>query len=104
MRDAVFRDEAMRKQLETILHPLIRRELMQKMAAVAGQGGRCVVEIPLLFEVGWQDEFDARLSSMPRKMSVSGRIVARDGIGEEAARGYLTPRCRRRKRPKWPPT
>lgn len=89
MRDAVFRDEAMRRQLESILHPLIRRELMRKMAAVAGLGGRCVVEIPLLFEVGWQDEFDATVVVYAPEDVCVRRIVARDGIGEEAARRIL---------------
>jgi len=59
------------------------------MAAVAGQGGRCVVEIPLLFEVGWQDEFDATVVVYAPEDVCVGRIVARDGIGEEAARRIL---------------
>ena len=86
MRDAVFRDEAMRRQLETILHPLIRRELKRKTDAIEGLGGRCVVEIPLLFEVGWQDEFDATVVVYAPETVCIKRIVARDGIDEEAAR------------------
>ena len=89
MRDTVFRDEAMRKHLESILHPLIRTELQRRMAAVAGSGGTCVVEIPLLFEVGWQDEFDATVAVYAPETVCVERIIARDGIGEEAARRIL---------------
>jgi len=89
MRDAVFRDEAMRRQLESILHPLIRQELKRKMEAVARLGGRCVVEIPLLFEVGWQDQFDATIVVYAPESVCVKRIVTRDGIGEEAARRIL---------------
>lgn len=89
MRDAVFRNEAMRRQLESILHPLIRQELKRKMEAAEGLGGRCVVEIPLLFEVGWQDQFDATIAVYAPESVCVTRIVARDGIGEEAARRIL---------------
>ena len=56
----VFQDEEARRRLEAIVHPRIRvlrdrwmREPMAKTTAI------CVSEIPLLFEVGLEDEFDA---------------------------------------------
>ena len=51
MRDLVFRDAGAKTKLEAILHPLIRAELDQQMAAFA-QGNIApyvIAEIPLLF-------------------------------------------------------
>lgn len=52
----VFSCEAARRKLENLLHPLVQqeiaRQLKQTSAAVR------VIEVPLLFEAGWQDLFD----------------------------------------------
>jgi len=60
MRALVFRDPASRRKLEKILHPIIgalRDEWMRGEA----EGGSvlAVAEIPLLFELGLEGEFDA---------------------------------------------
>lgn len=60
LRELVFRDEDARRRLEAIVHPHVaslRKEAESE--AVAGGAPVIVHEIPLLFEVGLQDEFDA---------------------------------------------
>jgi dephospho-CoA kinase len=56
----VFADPAARQQLEAITHPRIRELWLAQAAAWRAEGKRrAVVIIPLLFETGVEQEFDA---------------------------------------------
>lgn len=85
LRDAVFRDAALRHRLETILHPLIRSTLKINMAAVDTRGGVSVVEVPLLYEVQWQDEFDVVTVVYAPEAVCIARVCDRDGLDAEEA-------------------
>ena len=62
----IFANESVRKQFETWLHPLVKKEMKHRLAAVKGIR---VVEVPLLFEAGWQKEFDVTMVIvMPEKL------------------------------------
>lgn len=56
MADTIFSNPEKKKAVEAILHPLILGKMRQWMRA---QDGLCAVEVPLLFEAGLEDEFDA---------------------------------------------
>jgi len=59
MRAIVFRDEAARRRLEAIVHPEVARLRREEEQRLEREGARIVVnDIPLLFEVGLEDEFD----------------------------------------------
>ena len=49
-----------RKLLESILHPLILKEIQKNLKAHSVDE-LCFVEVPLLFEAGWQKYFDQSL-------------------------------------------
>ncbi len=56
----VFGDPAERKFLESVVHPHVKDGIARRAAALAKEGHPfVVVEIPLLFEIGWEKEFDA---------------------------------------------
>lgn len=56
----VFTSPADRKFLESLVHPFVRAHLEREVRAHAKQGVPIVmVEVPLLFEVGWADDYDA---------------------------------------------
>jgi len=56
----VFTDKAALRRLESILHPLVRREERRFLAAAARRRSRWVVlDIPLLFETGSESRCDA---------------------------------------------
>ena len=60
LASVVFQDEEARNRLEAIVHPriqVLRDRWMRKR--FANQDPICVSEIPLLFEVGLEDDFDA---------------------------------------------
>jgi dephospho-CoA kinase len=82
LRRAVFADEALRRELEEILHPLVRQEL-QNARRTAGPK-RCVVaEVPLLFECGWRDDFDFIVCVDAPRQLVIDRVRARDTVSAE---------------------
>lgn len=86
---AVFQDAGMRRQLEAILHHLIRSAIQERIAAADQAGENLVIEIPLLFEVGWQDSFDCTVAVYAPEAICLQRILARDGISCEQAERML---------------
>ena len=87
LRDATFNDLTIKDTLEKILHPLVRDRVRDQARVCCLQHNSLVVEVPLLFEVGWQDDFDISvLVRVDRETSVK-RVVKRDCIvAEEAER------------------
>ncbi len=56
----IFDDPRERKFLESLIHPYVRSEIAHRIAALKKKNHPFViVEIPLLFEVGWENDFDA---------------------------------------------
>lgn len=58
LRRALFHDGALRQRLDQLLHPLVKEAIAKRLAAINVAGVLVVVEVPLLFEAGWQAEFD----------------------------------------------
>lgn len=89
----VFRDISARRRLERATHPPILREMRRRLGR---RRGVVVVDVPLLFEGGLQNDFDATvLVSCPLKTRIL-RVARRDGL----------PVCevRRRVSSQWPAT
>lgn len=56
----VFADEAERRFLEALIHPHVRHEMEHLIAKHAKEGHPVVVvEVPLLYEAGFEKDFDA---------------------------------------------
>ncbi len=74
--EIVFGDEAKRKILESILHPLIRAAL-DNVAAAAPAGSVVIHQIPLLAETGGKDRFDLVLTVSADLTARRTRLIAR---------------------------
>ena len=88
LRDVIFRDPVRRRQLEQIIHPEVAR-LRQEKEAELEQGGVhvIVIDIPLLFEAGLQDQVDVIvLVDAPRDVRIQRIIENRDITRAEAER------------------
>lgn len=85
LREAVFQDPVLRSELEAILHPLIRLSVKGCMVAAEKAEEGIVIEVPLLFEVGWQEDFDCTVAVYAQESICLRRIIDRDGISEEQA-------------------
>ncbi len=79
LRHRVFGDAGARRQLEAILHPLIRAEAEREMRAAAGPYQ--ILVIPLLIETGtWRDQVQRVLVvECPESVRIE-RVMARNGL------------------------
>ncbi len=81
----IFSDKHKKKKLEAILHPLIWSKLIEQM-----QGREIVVvELPLLYEINWQDRFDKVILVRADDDIRLRRIMERDSVTEEDAKKRL---------------
>lgn len=80
LRQAIFGDEQIRKEVELILHPLVRQIIQNEAKRKLQLGEDLLVEVPLLFEVGWQDDFDWTILVCASSQICLERLVSRDGI------------------------
>lgn len=85
LRNTIFADSTVRRELEQILHPLVRIEITALAQRKKLEGEALLVEVPLLFEVGWQDDFDWVVSIFASEDRCVQRIVARDKVSAEDA-------------------
>lgn len=86
-RKAIFADQEIRKAVDALLHPLARLQLRTEIReqTLRNPGGRIIVEVPLLYEAGWQDEYSRVVVVYAGAAVCRRRLVARDGIGPEEA-------------------
>ena len=90
MRRRVFSDPEARERLESIIHPEVARLREREEARLREQGVDIVVhDIPLLFEVGLEDEFDMIvLVDAPREVRAE-RLVRDRGLPAGEARDMI---------------
>lgn len=83
----VFQDEAKRTQLNQIIHPEIRKEMLRQREEWIAQKAACVImDIPLLFESNLANFVDKILVVAVDEEKQLSRIVNRDQQGTEEAK------------------
>ncbi len=93
LRAAIFADHDLRLRLERLLHPAIRNVIRQRLAATPSP---CLVEVPLLFEAGWQEDFDrvvvvyACAAQRFRRLQERDRLDERQALAAQAAQARPT--------------
>lgn len=80
LRQVVFTEPQLRTVLEEILHPLVQEEITRRLAACAAVGSILVVEVPLLFELGWQKKFTCTVVVAGGWEQCLLRASRRDGV------------------------
>jgi dephospho-CoA kinase len=96
LRARVFADPSARRDLESILHPLIRQAMAEESARRPGPYQ--LFAIPLLVESGRAAEFDRVLVvDCPEALQIR-RVMARDGSDEAGARAVLAAQASRHER------
>ena len=87
LADVVFADPAVRKSLEAIIHPEVRRAIDAWFAALdAEEHPFAIADIPLLYEVGRERDFEAVIVAACDPETQVRRVMKRDGISEADAR------------------
>ncbi|GAB6932912.1 dephospho-CoA kinase [Calditerricola satsumensis] len=82
----VFADEAARLDLNRIVHPRVRAAMWHEVEEAERRGAKLVVcDVPLLFESGLEDRFDAVMVVYVPPEEQLRRLMARDGLTREEA-------------------
>jgi dephospho-CoA kinase len=98
LRERVFADPLARKQLEAILHPLIRAAMQAQLQA-APPDRYVIWMVPLLVESGRAREVCARITVVDcAETQQIERVRARSGLTEEAVRAIMAAQVSREKR------
>ena len=87
LRQAVFANPGMRKQLESILHPRIAAEALRRISAL--EGDYCILVIPLYSSserYGWTDR--VLVVDVEEELQIE-RVIARDGVSRQQALAIL---------------
>jgi dephospho-CoA kinase len=93
LRDLIFSNPGSRRDLEAIIHPLIRADMDQ--SAERAVGPYVVLAIPLLVESGSSDRVDRILVVDVDEAVQLQRVIARDGSTEEQAHAILASQASR---------
>jgi len=86
LRKIIIRDQALRKNMESILHPLILKKMIKEMASDEYRDKKAVaVEVPLLFELGMEKYFDVTIIVIADDKDLVERICSRDCVEKKDA-------------------
>jgi dephospho-CoA kinase len=91
MRELVFQQPEARQQLEAIIHPLVARQTALEVQQATQAGCALIVhDIPLLVESGrWPGLLDAVLVVDCRPETQIARVMARNGLPQEAVQAII---------------
>jgi len=96
LREVVFRNEALRKQLEAVLHPLVYAEMEAAISNITYP--YCILNIPLLVETGAAAHVDRILVvDIPEDVQIA-RTIERDGTAGEEVRRIIAAQAGRTER------
>ncbi len=96
LRNLIFADPGKRRDLEAILHPLIRADMERRAAGAVG--AYLVMAIPLLVENAARDRVDRILVVDADEAAQLERLTARDSVSLEQARAILAAQASRESR------
>jgi dephospho-CoA kinase len=96
LRSLIFGDSARRRELEAILHPLIRDDMNRRSAEATGP--YVILSIPLLVESNARDRWDRILVVDADESMQLARLMSRDAVSEVEARATLAAQASRAER------
>jgi len=93
LRKVLFADHEFRRELDALLHPLVRKEIAAWLGKESGHlfpaPARFVVEVPLLYEAQWEQDFSQVVVVYADEQACLRRIMLRDRISEAEAQKAL---------------
>lgn len=89
--ELVFNNPILKKKLETIVHPLVRKTIRQKMEEAKVQGYElCLVDAALLVESGIYKDFDGLIAVNANAEQQIERLMNRNHLSREACLARLS--------------
>lgn len=90
LRDIITRDPDQKKRIEGWVQPQILRVMDQRIQDYEKQGmAAVVVEVPLLFELNMEKDFDINILAAVSPDIQIQRLMERDSVPEEGARSLV---------------
>lgn len=86
LRKAIFTDERFRRRVDDVIHPMVRDELRHFCEKSRRESVPLVAEVPLLFEKGWQADFDCTLLVYAEDEVCVNRVMQRDLVSRVDAK------------------
>ncbi len=86
LRSAIFRDVGLRSAVEDVLHPLVLEKIKDFAINPHRAESICLVEVPLLYEVGWQGYFTRVIVVYANNEICLARVQKRDNSSIADAR------------------
>jgi len=96
LRELIFTNATSRKNLEAILHPLIRKQMDEKLADL--KAPYAILAIPLLLETNRRDGIDRILVVDADESQQITRAAERDSTKEKQIRAIIAAQCNRKDR------
>ena len=87
LRHEIFHDKEVRNQLNLLLHPLVRDEIAGVIQNMTDSHAvnKLIVEVPLLFEAHWQQDFGATIVVYADNAHCLKRLMKRDQLSRSEA-------------------
>jgi dephospho-CoA kinase len=90
MAELVFKDDSKREALESVIHPRVAEQKDRRIHALRQDGHRlAIVDVPLLYEKGWERQFDLIIVVYVPRITQEERLIERDGMTRDEARSRL---------------
>ncbi|AEJ00041.1 Dephospho-CoA kinase [Nitrosomonas sp. Is79A3] len=97
MRNLIFSDNDSRFKLENILHPLILKETIQKIAQT--KSSYIIIVVPLLFETNDYDNIIQRILIVDcEEQQQISRTISRSNLSEQQVRAIMATQISRKER------
>jgi len=90
LRKKILKDPEERRFLEGVVHPEVLRQLTEDLKDLSQKGVRIViVEVPLLFEAGWEACFDVIVTVVADNETSIKRLMTRHGVDRDTAIAWI---------------
>lgn len=89
LREAIFADDSLRFRLNELVHPLILGVINQQIKLLGHKERYMIIEVPLLFEANWQDNFPHIICVFSRPEVILSRLLARDKCPTKQAKAAM---------------
>jgi len=87
LRKDLFADKDFRQKINNVIHPLVKKTIVAQMDQTieSGNNTRVLVEVPLLYEVQWENLFDTVVVVYADYETCLCRLMERDGVKRSVA-------------------
>jgi dephospho-CoA kinase len=86
--DIIFKNKTARRKIEALLHPLVFQAMEASIKKMKSDNCMVIIEVPLLFESGFQKQFDRTIAVYTNQKTALGRLKEK-GISRKDALARL---------------